>query len=282
MGAGKTLFAVRQIVPAVMAQQYVITNVELAPNWADRVTRHYWKHRSKAFRRNIAERLEGYYIYETDLARAIRYRVPQPERGEGRALFVWDEGQNDLNNRDWRNDGRAEILKWATQLRKLGFVGFLLSQHADNTDAALRRVCNMHIKLQNQREQHRIMGFRATPWPLFLAYWFPAHLGAGAARVMPHRIDRYFLSWHRHLYDTHGFFHGLDGSGETDAIMLPVGGLRKSLPAQPVGFLAAEGDATVTAISDANRHPNAERPAEAGLSDSSDAILARRAVNDPL
>lgn len=38
------------------------------------------------------------------------------------------------------------------------------------------------------------------------------------------KIERYFLSWHRHLYDTLGLYHGLVASHERDVIQLPPGG----------------------------------------------------------
>ncbi len=224
MGSGKSLFGVRKIVEAVLAGQYAVTNVRLYDGWADRVARHYWPWRSRASRARIARRLESFYVFEESLEKAMRYRVPGT--GEARAIFVWDEGHNDLNNRSWKDKSREPILRWATQLRKLGYVGYLLSQHADNTDAALRRVCNFHIRLQNQREQQRVLGLRLTPWPLFLAFWVPAHLGQQGARVAPVKLERYFLSWHRHLYDTWGLYHGLDADpeGEARPILLPAGG----------------------------------------------------------
>jgi hypothetical protein len=231
MGSGKSLYATRRIVDAITTGRYVVTNVELMPDAFERiahqVTRvNFWQ--SKHEKHELADRLRGYYVFETDLQEAMRYRLPSQEQGEGRGLFVWDEGQNDLNNRDWKDKGRTEILKWGTQLRKLGFIGFLLTQHVDNTDAALRRIANYHIRLQNQREQTRLLGMRVSPWPLFLAYWYPAHIGLAGAKMQPARIERYFLGWHRHLYDTHGLYHGLsqaDALEDSDAIALPAGGL---------------------------------------------------------
>jgi hypothetical protein len=225
MGAGKTLYGVRRIVQSVSSEQYVVTNVELLPGWAERVVRHFAPHRRSRSRSAIARKLEGFYVFESDLQAAMRYRLPEG-RGEARGSFVWDETHNDLNNRNWRDQGRDEILKWATQLRKLGFVGFLLSQHADNTDAALRRVSNYHVRLQNQKEQTRMLGMRVTPWPLFLAAWYPAHLSFVGTQVKPAAVERYFLTWHRHLYDTLGLYHGLaDGSDDSaGVIQLPRGG----------------------------------------------------------
>jgi hypothetical protein len=236
MGAGKSLFAVRRIVAAVTTGQYAVTNVELRDGWQHQVALHVAPWKRPAARRPLAERFLSLYVHEVDLAEARRYRLPG--KGEGRGVFIWDEGHNDLNNRKWKDDGRAELLTWATQLRKLGFVGYLLTQHQDNTDAALRRISNHQIRLQNQREQTRVLGMRVSPWPLFLAYWYPAHLGLAGQRIQPVRTERYFLTWHRHLYDTMGLFHGLDAStdeAERAIYLPPLAGLRvaSATPALP-------------------------------------------------
>jgi len=121
MGAGKSLYGVRRIVAHLIAGHYAVTNVEFLPGWSARVAWHVARFRSKGKRTRIAARLESFYIYEAELEKAIRYRLPG--RGEARGVFVWDETHNDLNNRSWRDEGRAPILEWATQLRKLGYVG---------------------------------------------------------------------------------------------------------------------------------------------------------------
>jgi hypothetical protein len=207
MGAGKSLYAVRGGVAAMMSGQYWVTNVELMPDAFDRIASRVSMFAAKDRKRAIAEKMRRLYIYETDLSQVLKYR--HRGQGEARWRLDWDEGHNDLNNRSWRDEGRGDILKWATQLRKLGGVGFLLTQHGDNTDAALRRVCNFQVRLQNQREQTRMLGMRVTPWPLFLAYWYPAHLGLAGQKIQPTKIERYMLGWHRHLYDTFGLYHGL-------------------------------------------------------------------------
>jgi Zonular occludens toxin (Zot) len=243
MGSGKSLYGVRGIVDALISGRYVVTNIELVPDAPQRIARHYSRF-SRRNQREIADKVKRYYVYETKLEEGIRYRLPG--RGEARGSFFWDEGHNDLNNRSWRerrelfkNDrtGGDVLLEWATQLRKLGFVGFLLSQHMDNTDAALRRVCNFAVRLQNQREQIRLWGMRATPWPLFLAYWYPANVGLAGTRIPPVKIERYFLGWQRHLYDTFGLFHGLDADAE-DALglhRLPEGGRPLAKPVATAG-----------------------------------------------
>lgn len=254
MGSGKSMFGVRTLAEALVAGKYVVTNVRLLPGWAEKVVAQEWPRLKGDARAAAIRRLEGHYVYERELRTAMRYRVPCATCGgdvrecghvgphqEGRAVFVWDESHNDLNNRDYQGHGqdrdererekerRRLVVRWATQLRKLGFSGFLLSQHHENTDAQLRRVCNHIIRLQNQRNAGHVWIARLLPrrWTLFLVYWYPAHLADGTAehRIKPVRFDRYFLPWQRHLYDSWETFHGVDDlDGEDAPILLPAGG----------------------------------------------------------
>lgn len=256
MGSGKSLFAVRRIVQAVTTGRYVVTNVDLRPGWEHQVALHVAPWKRPHQRRPIAERFASLYVYETELAAARKYRLP-PQLGrkpqEGRGVFVWDEGHNDLNNRKWKEAGRDELLTWATQLRKLGFVGYLLTQHADNTDAALRRIANNVVRLQNQREQTRLLGMRVSPWPLFLAYWYPVHLGESrpGQTAQATRVERYFLTWHRHLYNTMDLFHGLDADDDNQLglVHLPaLSGLRAAPAAPALGPGSSDEPTTIDAL----------------------------------
>jgi hypothetical protein len=188
----------------------------------------------------------------------MRYRVPCVRCGgdtrlcghvgpdqEGRAVFVWDESHNDLNNRDFEGVGSEDkvvfkgkrmserqrdkeikrmTIRWATQLRKLGFSGYLLSQHHENTDAQLRRVCNHIIRLQNQRNSEGGWIAKLLPkrWTLFLVYWYPAHLASGTAEhmIQPVRRERYWLPWTRNLYDSWDTFSGIDLDDNEDSPVL--------------------------------------------------------------
>jgi hypothetical protein len=222
MGSGKTLYGVRSIVPRLIAGQYVVTNVRLLEDAPERIARHYA--RSKRNRAKVADKVRRYYLFETELAEAMRYRPPG--HGESRALFLWDEAHNDLNNRTYRDRDQA-LLEWATQLRKLGFEGVLLTQSQDNTDAQLRRICNWQVRLQNQKESVRFLGMRSSPWPLFLAWWYLANTPV-SSKTKPMKVERYFLTWHRNLYDTLELFHGLslaDELEESQVVRLPEGGL---------------------------------------------------------
>lgn len=262
MGSGKSMFGVRAIIEALRRGKYVVTNVSLKEGWSEQVCKRYlgkeWRNPER--RARAIALMEGLYVYETDLRVAMRYRVPCAMCGgntrecghsgpaqEGRALIVWDETHNDLNNRDWdgAGDTREErqedkrrkrlLIRWATQLRKLGYTGYLLSQHHENTDKQLQRVCNNIIRLQNQRNAEGLWVAKVLPqrWTLFLVFWYPAHLATDngpTSRVPPIRRDRYWLPWERNLYDSWETYHGIDDGScdETTPIQLPAGG-RKAL-----------------------------------------------------
>jgi hypothetical protein len=320
MGAGKSYFGVRQIVRAIMRGKYVITNVLLREDWARLVAKHAspLSYRlnfipldflgAKYRRRKIF--YESLYIYETELERAMKYRVPGKK--EGRAVFVWDEAHNDLNNREWNStkvvkgkgakkvertnlvtgettegdvtekDVRSLILKWATQLRKLGFVGYLISQHGDNTDAALRRICNMEVRLRNQREQVRFLGLRICPIPFFLAMYLPANtprIGRGSPYIS---IDRYFLGWEKKCYDSMGLFHNIQEHIEgEDAVWLPTpGGFTADVRAGLAVAPDVVAPAAVTAAT-ADESPLAGLPVAAAGPASGPKISPKRGTQKP-
>ena len=87
MGAGKSLYGVRQIMRYLCEGKYVITNVRLYDDFAERAAYHICRTRPSK-RATVADKLLRYYIYEEHLSDAIRYRVPG--RGESRALMVCD------------------------------------------------------------------------------------------------------------------------------------------------------------------------------------------------
>lgn len=290
MGSGKSMFGVRQIVAALLAGRYVITNVRLLPGAFTELARRevgMVEARRPGAVEKRADYYAGFYVYEQSLARAMRYLIPCARCGgdarfcghagpeqEGRAIFVWDETHNDLNNRDYQGFGESRserelekerrrlVVRWATQLRKLGFVGYLLSQHHENTDAQLRRVCNHIIRLQNQRNAEGSWLARLLPrrFTLFLVYWYPAHLATGVPDhlIKPIRRERYWLPWHRTLYDSWETFHGIydDNNAEQSPILLPSGGRRGT---QAPGAPALAG---VGADHDDDTHSDTDSPSD--------------------
>lgn len=230
MGAGKTLFGCRKIVQSLAQGKYVVTNIRLREDWETYAAKRILRYSPLSWHKEtaLAAKLKSHYIYLDNFEDATYFQLP-PRKGrashESRGVMIWDEVHNDLNNRDWMEAGRKEMLKWGTQLRKLGFSAFFLSQHADNTEVALRRICGYQIRLQNQREQTRLLGFRVTPWPLFLAFWYPANVVQ--QKGGPVLTERYFLSWHRNIYDTLDLYHGLHSEyqANTKVMTLPDGGI---------------------------------------------------------
>lgn len=229
MGSGKSLFGTRKIVSNLAQGKYVLSNIALLPGWEQKAARHLLRFSPLSWgkERELSEKLRSRYIFLESIEDATFFELP--EKGgmrEGVGTLVWDEVHNDLNNREWMESSQKLLTKWATQLRKLRFEAYFLTQHADNTDVALRRICNYHVHLQNQREQTRLLGMRVTPWPLFLAIWYPANVKL-IQRTKPILVERYFLDWHRHLYDTLSLYHGLHAEyqANTKVFKLPDGGV---------------------------------------------------------
>jgi len=276
MGSGKTLRAVRGIVRAVCNHQYVVTNIRLIEGWENVVANHVARTASKAKRKRIAERVKGYYIFVEELEHAFTLITSTeiPGKGEGRAKLYWDESQNDLNNRTWRGrsaddkkrreeaEKRVDILEVATQFRKLGIEGYVLSQHTDNTDVAIRRACNWVVRLQNQREQMRVLGMRVTPWPLFLAFWYPANVVIGKAN--PIKTERYFLDWHRNIYDTMGLYHGVEKQRAEGRVALPIVGLSDDQKEKLLQIVMAGGNPATTSVEDETT-TSSEQPSRSSL-----------------
>ena len=221
MGSGKSYKGLRVIARAMMASKYVITNVVLREDFAHRLARHTpqcwvmpW-----TFKKRIAL-YKSLYIYEEDLQEAIRYQ-PHSGKKEGRAVFVWDEAHNEVGNRTWMDQNRELMNKWVTQLRKLGYLGYVISQHADNTDAAWRRVANYEVRMRNQRELIRIMGIRVSPIPFFLAVWGSTNTKKlNRSDAKPIHVERYFLGWEKKLYNTLGLFDNLTNELEEFASII--------------------------------------------------------------
>lgn len=242
-GHGKSYFAVRRIHRALWANQYVVTNIPLLPGWSERMVTHDRMRSLRMGRSELVRHYESLYIHTDAIGDLFRFDIPcrvcgaqrRPDDGrcanghklgEGRALAIWDESHNDLNNRSWNEKGRDVLLKGATQLRKLGFVAFLVTQHQDNTDAALRRVCGWRVRMMNMREHSRgLFGFRVIPFNFFVASYYPANTvetTPGSAAF----YERFLLGWQKRLYDSWGIYSGLydDLLPLGDRIALPPAG----------------------------------------------------------
>lgn len=243
-GHGKSYYSVRAIHRAMWRGQYVVTNVRLLPGWAERMVRHEsLVRRLRVSKRELVRQYESLYVHTDVIGDVFRFDIPCKAcgalrdaetgkctnghpMGEGRALMVWDEAHNDLNNRSWQESSRQVLMKGATQLRKLGYVALLVTQHKDNTDAALRRVCGWRIRMVNLKEHARgPLGFTVIPVAFFIAGYYPANTeeekGQKAATY-----ERFFLGWQKRLYDSWGIYSGLyeDLAPLGDRVVLPPAG----------------------------------------------------------
>lgn len=212
-GNGKSYYAMRQFAASVAAGKYIVTNIELADDWAERCSRKGWRRLwPGAIARRAAE-LRSRVFFTDDLAEAMRVRVPG--RKEGRAVAVLDESHNWMNARSWSADDRKAIVRWFSQHRKLGFDVYLITQDAEMIDKQVRALFEVHIQLRNLGKA-KVMGIRVFPFNLFLA----VHVWAHGQKVILKR-EAFRLTWPKHLYDTMATSHGLDHS-EEDAIWLPL------------------------------------------------------------
>jgi hypothetical protein len=85
----------------------------------------------------------------------------------------------------------------------------IISQHADNTDAGARRICQNEIKLVNWKKVATlpVTGGEWLPVPVFLAQTFPTNLPPNIMRKeKPKRRELFALGWWKRLYDTHELF----------------------------------------------------------------------------
>lgn len=241
-GHGKSFKGIRLIGDSLINGAHVVTNVPLVPGWEKLISRHNPKNyfRSKKHsHRDLRER----YHYVDSIDAAMKFRLlcircgSEPlecghEQPDGLAVIIWDEAHNELSNRDWSGRGatkeaqeqdkqrRARIILWATQLRKLGYEGYLITQHYENVDVGLRRVAGWRIRMLNQRENVRFLGMRILPFPLFIARYYPANETI-TVFTKPEFKQVTGLSWHRKLYRTRAVFHGLaDDLGRNDLTWL--------------------------------------------------------------
>jgi hypothetical protein len=171
-----------------------------------------------------------------------------PKEGDG--LIAWDEGQDQLWNRDY-NDAELKarnrrLLKELTRLRKYGWACLFASQNKSNTDKQARNIATWEIKLRNQREMVRIIGIRVLPMPLFVAAYCEAADGDRFVRPVYQR--RYVLRWHRKLYNTMDLtFVRTDRDAEApDLVKLPRLGRRVARAADAAEASAALGAEAAT------------------------------------
>jgi hypothetical protein len=125
-------------------------------------------------------------------------------KGESRGVRIIDEAHNEINNRTWLAENQKLVLRRMALARKRGWDDYILAQHRDNTDAALRRISGVEIKLINWRQLVIMPIFQTQllPFNLFLAMAFPLSGQKHARKTRVLWRELYRLGWQKNIYDT--------------------------------------------------------------------------------
>lgn len=215
LGAGKSYYGAKKIATALLSGRVAMTNMRLVEGWEKIILSHapYYKFAKEDRRRNFEREIRERYAYVPDIEILIGGMIHG--RGEGRGVRVIDEAHNEVNNREWASKNQKLQLRKMALARKRGWDDYILAQHADNTDAALRRIASVEVRLLNWRQllQMPIFHTKLLPFNLFLAQAFPLNLPGNVRRQ--NKIlwrELYGLGWEKAVYDTHEDF----GTGMVD------------------------------------------------------------------
>lgn len=161
LGSGKTMFAVQQVVDAILTGKKVITNVRLVDGWDYILTRHqlgglspfvrYLKSdyiRMIDFQLGLARSYLPLYSYHNNILEACNSALELGSAPEKTRLFVFDEAQIFINAREWQKSSKV-IIEFFTQSRKLGFDVYIISQDKDSIDRQVRCLADMQYVLKN-------------------------------------------------------------------------------------------------------------------------------------
>lgn len=211
-GAGKSYYAIRKVADAIERGKCVATNVELAPDWAERIARRNpvrWLIPGR--RQAIAREYRRRVCVSQDLEELLSIRLAG--RGEGRGVMVLDEAHSWLNSRLWSSEDRLRLVRFFSRHRKLGWDVYLITQSADMIDKQVRVLFEYHVHLRNLRKA-RLFGVPVSPVNLFVAIW--AWHAAGGARL---KTEVYLLGWQRRLYNTYQVLFEADEEVEGDLVL---------------------------------------------------------------
>lgn len=212
-GNGKSFYAIRKVAQAWDAGKVVATNVALAPDAAERIARRNpVRAMVPALRRSRVDRLERALHVSEDLDELFALRLRGS--GEARGVMVLDEAHNWMNARSWTAGDRANIVRFFSQHRKLGWDVYLIAQDAEMIDRQVRALAEYLVSLRNLRRA-KFAGVPIAPVNLFLAIWRWHAIGSTVVKR-----ECFPLGSARHLYDTFQTSHGLEADDD-DAVWLP-------------------------------------------------------------
>lgn len=229
LGAGKSYYGARKIARGLLSGRVVLTNIRLVEGWEEIVLAHahYYRLAGKKQRREYVKEIRTRYAYVDDIETLVGARLHG--RGEGRGIRIIDEAHNEVNNREWLSKNQKVHLRRMALARKRGWDDYILAQHKDNTDMALRRISGVEIKLVNWRQILQVPFFntKLLPFNLFLAMAYSMNLPGQLRR--DNKVlwrELYPLGWEKKIYDTYEDFDSygtVDGEewDEPDVLWLP-------------------------------------------------------------
>jgi len=171
LGHGKSLYGARRIAHDLLRGKAVLTNVRLVEGWEHVVLRHspYYVVATKAGRARMREEIWTRYVHEDDFVTMVGAKLHG--HGESRGLRVFDEAHNRLNNRDWKGELQNQTLRRLSLGRKRGWDDVIISQHAKNTDVAIRRIADSEVRMIDWQKVIKVpvLHTRLLPFHMFLA-----------------------------------------------------------------------------------------------------------------
>lgn len=259
LGAGKSYYGCRKMAEALLKGKAVLTNVQLVENWEHIILTHapHYRLAGKQRRREFRLEMRERYAYVPAIEDIVHALLNG--HGQGRGVRVIDEAHNEVNNREWASANQKEMLKIMALSRKRGWDDYIIAQHKDNTDASLRRISAVEIRLIDWQQLTKLPFFQTTllPFHLFLAQAFPTNTPAtvkSGGKTLWREV--FLLSWQRKIYNTFQDFGGAyDFEENSQAITLPVPGgfdyahylAAKSLDEMMRGYRRAEKTASAEA-----------------------------------
>ena len=228
LGAGKSYYGCRKIAEALLKGKAVLTNVQLSDNWEHIILSHtaYYRLSGSVRKREYRREMKERYAYVPAIEEIVGAMLHG--RGQERGIRVIVEAHNDLNNREWAEGNQKKMLKVMALSRKRGWDDYIIAQHANNTDAALRRICTTEIRLVDWQQVTKLPVFQTKllPFHCFLAQAYPTNLPQNVKRSsQPLWRELFFLSWQRRLYNTFQDYEAeVFDPGEYEGIILPVPG----------------------------------------------------------
>lgn len=255
LGHGKSLYGARLLARALISGRVVATNMRLghfegreflAEGWEHEILRHTLPYimASQGEKAYMRREMWTRYHYEEDFGKLLNIMIHG--FGEGRGVRLIDESHINVNNRNWKDELQTVATQRLSMSRKVGFNDYIISQHAKNTDVAIRRIASHEIRVVDWYQILRVPVFHAPllPGHLFLAQHFPIEESATPG---VHKVGRsttrelYRLGWWRGIYDTHALYSFGEVLTDAETVWLPKAAPPADLHALPGGARPAEG-----------------------------------------